>query len=247
VNGQVGDLTQRGHHILLICAEADYARVVRPRLEIVEAVLDNVHIFGQGRGHPTGNPRLPLHSPEMGEHIRRHGASLLIVDPWVSSVGGALRLKGTSPVPLAAAAMPSTPREGPTGLRELATGPGRAGHVRRASGRAGTRACREGVPGLRPDQVFLVVGSDFEVFPSREYAEASKRDALALRVSGDFAVTVPIPTGGDPQAHRGLGAPGQDSSSMSAIVGVLGHADLPNRATVPGTDCHRSCGAAGQR
>jgi hypothetical protein len=43
-------------------------------------------------------------------------------------------------------------------------------------------------------QVFLVVGSDFEVLPSREYAEASKRDALALRVSGDFAVTVPVPT-----------------------------------------------------
>jgi hypothetical protein len=31
------------------------------------------------------------------------------------------------------------------------------------------------------------------VFPSRECAEAHKRDSLALRVSGAFAVAVPIP------------------------------------------------------
>jgi hypothetical protein len=38
-----------------------------------------------------------------------------------------------------------------------------------------------------------MIGDDFEVFPSREYAEAYKWDAMALRVSGDFAVAVPIP------------------------------------------------------
>jgi HK97 family phage major capsid protein len=43
-------------------------------------------------------------------------------------------------------------------------------------------------------QTFFVVGDDFQVTPSRDYAEAYKRDALALRVSGDFAVAVPIPT-----------------------------------------------------
>ena len=58
--------------------------------------------------------------------------------------------------------------------------------------------------------MFFIVGDDFEVTPSREYAEAYKRDALALRVSGDFAVASP-----DPRAVRAQA----DGDPVVAVAG----------------------------
>ena len=40
---------------------------------------------------------------------------------------------------------------------------------------------------------YLVVAEDFRVTPSRDYAPAYQRDSVALRVSGQFTVAVPVP------------------------------------------------------
>jgi HK97 family phage major capsid protein len=40
---------------------------------------------------------------------------------------------------------------------------------------------------------YLVVAEDFRVTSSRDYAPAFQRDSVALRVSGQFAVAVPVP------------------------------------------------------
>ena len=40
---------------------------------------------------------------------------------------------------------------------------------------------------------YLVVAEDFKITPSSDYAEAYKRDSIALRTSGQFAVGVPVP------------------------------------------------------
>jgi len=40
---------------------------------------------------------------------------------------------------------------------------------------------------------FLVVGDDFRITPSPEYAPAYQRNAVALRTVGEFTVAVPLP------------------------------------------------------
>jgi HK97 family phage major capsid protein len=40
---------------------------------------------------------------------------------------------------------------------------------------------------------YLVVAEDFRIVASRDYAPAFQRDSVALRVSGQFAVAVPVP------------------------------------------------------
>ena len=40
---------------------------------------------------------------------------------------------------------------------------------------------------------FLVVAEDFRITPSRDYAPAYQRDSVALRISGQFGVAVPVP------------------------------------------------------
>lgn len=40
---------------------------------------------------------------------------------------------------------------------------------------------------------FLVVGDDFRVTPSPDYAPAYQRNAVALRTVGEFTVGVPLP------------------------------------------------------
>jgi 5S rRNA maturation endonuclease (ribonuclease M5) len=91
----VANLTQRDEHVTLICAEDDYARVVRPRLEVAGAVLDNVHLLVEDVDTLTGHPRLPAHTSEVADLIKATGTALLIIDPWVSTVGGLLRLRDT--------------------------------------------------------------------------------------------------------------------------------------------------------
>ena len=41
--------------------------------------------------------------------------------------------------------------------------------------------------------VLLVVAEEFRIVSSRDYAPAFQRDSVALRVSGQFAVAVPVP------------------------------------------------------
>ena len=38
-----------------------------------------------------------------------------------------------------------------------------------------------------------MVAEDFRITPSRDYAPAFQRDCVALRISGQFAVAVPVP------------------------------------------------------
>ena len=40
---------------------------------------------------------------------------------------------------------------------------------------------------------YLIVADDFRVTPSRDYAPAYQRDSVAMRVSGQFTVAVPVP------------------------------------------------------
>lgn len=92
---QIQRVTDRGGHVLLIAAEDDPERALRPRLDAAGVDAARVHLIVADRETLTGHPYLPTHAAEVAEMIERYSIRLLILDPWVSVVPGNLNIKDT--------------------------------------------------------------------------------------------------------------------------------------------------------
>lgn len=90
---QIRQVTTRGEAVVLIVAEDDPSRALRPRMEAAGVDLDLVHLIVVDPETLTGHPYLPTDSDEVEKVIAETGARLLILDPWISVVPGHLSLK----------------------------------------------------------------------------------------------------------------------------------------------------------
>lgn len=81
--------------VLVIAAEDDPERHLRPRMEAAGVDPDRVTIAVRDARTLTGCPSLPDDIDQIESEMRRGRYGLLIVDPWVSVVPGRLSLKDT--------------------------------------------------------------------------------------------------------------------------------------------------------
>ena len=81
--------------VLIIASEDDPERALRPRLDAAGADVNLVHILVADRESLTGNPLLPTHEDNVVRALESTGAQLLIIDPWISTVPGALNVRDT--------------------------------------------------------------------------------------------------------------------------------------------------------
>lgn len=80
--------------VLLLSAEDDPSRTIRPRLEAVGADLSRVHLFA-GIESFEGEERsfiLPRDVPMLEQAIIEHDAALVVIDPFVSYLDGSLSM-----------------------------------------------------------------------------------------------------------------------------------------------------------
>ena len=80
-------------NVLLIVAEDDLARTVKPRLIAAGADESHVHAIVVDPQNLTGVPMFPTHSAVVTEAVLAHDAKLVIVDPWISTVERNLQVK----------------------------------------------------------------------------------------------------------------------------------------------------------
>jgi hypothetical protein len=92
---QVRRVTDAGMPVVLIVAEDDPERALRPRMDAAGVDVSLVHIMVQNPETLTGHPYLPSHSDEVERAISDTGARLLVLDPWVSVVPGHLNIRDT--------------------------------------------------------------------------------------------------------------------------------------------------------
>jgi len=92
---QVKRVTDAGQHVVLIVAEDDPERTLRPRMDAAGVDTSLVHLIVRDAETLTGHPYLPTNSIEVAAVIRHYNAVLLVVDPWVSTVPGMLSLRDT--------------------------------------------------------------------------------------------------------------------------------------------------------
>ncbi len=81
--------------VVVIVAEDSPDATVLPRLKAAGADLGRIHLITMDPETYTGVPTIPGHSTQVAGLIRDAGASLVIVDPWLSIVPGALRVSDT--------------------------------------------------------------------------------------------------------------------------------------------------------
>lgn len=76
--------------VILIATEDTWADTIRPRLEVVEADLERIHLFSES---PDGTG-LPMFPDDM-DKLRSSGVipSLIVVDAWIDTVHGGLVVK----------------------------------------------------------------------------------------------------------------------------------------------------------
>ena len=90
---QVRQITSDGYDVVLIVAEDDPSRTLRPRMQVAGVDTDRVHIIVSDPQMMIGHPYLPTDDAEVEQVIRDTDAQLLVIDPWVSVVPGHLTLK----------------------------------------------------------------------------------------------------------------------------------------------------------
>jgi len=79
--------------VLIVVAEDDLERTVKPRLIAARADMSRVHALIVDPHYLTGVPLLPRHSSMVTEAIDAYGAKLVIIDPWLSTVEGGMQVK----------------------------------------------------------------------------------------------------------------------------------------------------------
>ena len=81
--------------VVVIVAEDSADATVLPRLKAAGADTSRVHLLTLDPETYTGVPTIPGNSIEVAELVESVGASLVIVDPWLSVVPGKLQVKDT--------------------------------------------------------------------------------------------------------------------------------------------------------
>lgn len=82
-------------NVLMIVSEDDPETVVKARLRAAGADMSRVHLMVADAETLTGVPLIPNDTSDVLTAIRKAGASLVIVDPWMSIVPGNLSIKDT--------------------------------------------------------------------------------------------------------------------------------------------------------
>jgi hypothetical protein len=90
---QTRAITSLGDAVVLIVAEDDPARALKPRMRAADIDTRLVSIIVADAETLTGHPYLPTDTAEVEQVLRDTEAKLLIIDPWVSVVPGHLQLK----------------------------------------------------------------------------------------------------------------------------------------------------------
>jgi hypothetical protein len=86
----VAEATQRGEHALLILAEDDLAKKVKPSLLAAGANMSLVHPMLMRNGEDESALVLPCDTDQLEEAIKNTSASVVVIDPLLSHVAGNL-------------------------------------------------------------------------------------------------------------------------------------------------------------
>lgn len=81
--------------VLMIVSEDDPETVLKARLRAAGADMSRVHLMVADVESLTGVPLIPNDTSDVLDAIRKTGASLVVVDPWMSIVPGNLSIKDT--------------------------------------------------------------------------------------------------------------------------------------------------------
>jgi len=84
----VAEATRRGEHTLLILAEDDLAKKVKPALIAAGADINLVHPVLMGSGEEAGSIVLPYDTDQLEQAINATRATLVVIDPLLSHVAG---------------------------------------------------------------------------------------------------------------------------------------------------------------
>lgn len=125
-------------NVLMILAEDDAQRVVRPRLDAAGADVSRVHLVVEDVETLTGTPLLPTHRDRIAALVTELDAQVLIIDPWISTVPGAISVKDAQQARQALDPMTKLARQ--TGVTILAVA-----HTNRSSGSTRDRVGLTGV------------------------------------------------------------------------------------------------------